>query len=184
MFFVHNWKKNCFQKINLSNNCGIIPSLIENKIIVWDNLYCNDYCPRKLFVGKWKSRDSNINIMLNGTGLFETDKLLLNLIKVENNNQNWEKTILKFKIPSYFLTFQCFLINLSLDSKKLKENLMKKNSLNQLITYCGNGKSTSLEWYPYLLGLKQDYLIYKKKLKIKRIRKTQTFFSYINRKQK
>ena len=185
VFLFITGKKIVSKKINLPNNCGIIPSLIKNKIIVWDNLYCNDYCPRKLFVGKWDSRDSNINIMLNGTGLIETDKLLLNLMKIENNNRNWKKTILKYKIPSIFFNISMFFDKPFFDSKKIGRQFNEKKFIESIDYLLWKWKDPiSLELYPYLLGLKQDYLIYKKKLKINRIRKTQTFFSYTNSKQK
>ena len=71
------------------------------------------------------------------------------------------------------------------DSKKIERKFNEKKFIESIDYLLWKWKDPiSLEWYPYLLGLKQDYLIYKKKLKIKRIRKTQTFFSYINRKQK
>ena len=41
---------------------------IPHQTVIWDNLYCNDYCPRRLFVGEYTHRPVDIPVLLNGTG--------------------------------------------------------------------------------------------------------------------
>jgi len=50
------------------------------EIVFWDNLYANDYCPRRLFVGPWMSRENATPVLLNATGMIETDCLLLDIM--------------------------------------------------------------------------------------------------------
>ena len=54
--------------------------LTEQKIIVWDNLYANDYCPRRLFLGPWSGRSNAGSVLLNPTGMVHTDCLLLDIM--------------------------------------------------------------------------------------------------------
>ena len=54
--------------------------LTEHKIIVWDNLYANDYCPRRLFLGPWSGRSNAGSVLLNPTGMVHTDCLLLDIM--------------------------------------------------------------------------------------------------------
>ena len=68
------------EQISLKNNAGILAHNLSHRVIIWDNLYCNDYCPRRLFTGPWTGRQDADPILLNGTGLPETDKLLLGLM--------------------------------------------------------------------------------------------------------
>ena len=56
----------------------IKPVEFKNKIVFWDNVYANDYCPRKLMLGPWKYREKSDDIMINPTGLIETDFSICN----------------------------------------------------------------------------------------------------------
>lgn len=51
-----------------------------HRIIVWDNLYANDYCPRRLFVGPWRGRLDLQEFVLNPTGMPATDALLFDIV--------------------------------------------------------------------------------------------------------
>ena len=44
-----------------------IEKLINTKIIIWDNYYSNDYCPRRIFVGPLTGRKNINDIMINPT---------------------------------------------------------------------------------------------------------------------
>ena len=50
-------------------------------MIIWDNFYANDYCPRRLFLGPWRAVNLP-DVMLNPTGMIETDLLLLDLMSL------------------------------------------------------------------------------------------------------
>ena len=68
------------EKISLPKEAGVLANKLQRPLIIWDNLYCNDYCPRRLFTGRWTGRKAADPILLNGTGMPETDKLLLGLM--------------------------------------------------------------------------------------------------------
>ncbi|MGB2234786.1 MAG: beta-N-acetylglucosaminidase domain-containing protein, partial [Candidatus Puniceispirillum sp.] len=45
---------------------------LGHRVIIWDNIYAQDYCPRRLFIGPYRGRDMADDIMLNPTGMIET----------------------------------------------------------------------------------------------------------------
>jgi hyaluronoglucosaminidase len=62
-----------------------VTRLFGNNVCLWDNLYANDYCPHKLFIGPYAGRSAKLNdtvsgILLNPTGMVNTDIFLLNLL--------------------------------------------------------------------------------------------------------
>ena len=52
----------------------------RHRIVVWDNLYANDYCPRRLFLGPWTGREGLADALVNPTGMSATDALLLDVV--------------------------------------------------------------------------------------------------------
>jgi hypothetical protein len=59
-----------------------VSGLFHGNIIVWDNLYANDYCPHRLFTGPYRGRPKALRayvkgLCLNPTGLVHTDAMLL-----------------------------------------------------------------------------------------------------------
>ena len=42
-----------------------IKKILSNEIIIWDNFYANDYCPRRFFIGPALGRENVKNIMVN-----------------------------------------------------------------------------------------------------------------------
>ena len=36
---------------------------LSNEIIIWDNYYANDYCPRRFFIGPTLGRENQKNIL-------------------------------------------------------------------------------------------------------------------------
>ena len=59
--------------------------IADSRMLIWDNFYANDYCPRRLFFGPWRRPAEASNILLNPTGLIETDKLLIQNFKPLSN---------------------------------------------------------------------------------------------------
>lgn len=62
-------------------------SAFRQRLILWDNFFCNDYCPRRLFPGPHAGRVKIDELMLNGTGMIETDLLILDLMAAGDNHQ-------------------------------------------------------------------------------------------------
>jgi hypothetical protein len=59
-----------------------VSKLFCGNVIVWDNLYANDYCPHRLFIGPYRGRSGALRagvkgICLNPTGHLYTDSMLL-----------------------------------------------------------------------------------------------------------
>ena len=63
---------------NFSTKYNIVKKWItKRKIIYWDNFYANDYCPKRIFIGPWLNKNLIKKSMINGTGLINTDLLIL-----------------------------------------------------------------------------------------------------------
>ena len=157
-----------------------IKKILSNEIIIWDNFYANDYCPRRFYIGPTLGRENVKNIMVNPTGLIKTDLLVLDIfgksITGKLSEREWRKILnihdvpdAFFKIKKYFLKPD-FGLNPSTQSFKIK-----KNDIEELdfLLWKWKGK-LSREWYPYLFGLKQDLQIKQKLLTSERIIKSQT----------
>ncbi len=90
----------------------------EHRIVIWDNLYANDYCPRRLYVGPWLGRSGIDEVMLNPTGMLETDLMLLSIMATTNksaiqNTDNsasvdtrWAAVLKEYQVPESFNVVQ------------------------------------------------------------------------------
>ena len=89
-----------------SKHKAINQKVSDNKIIYWDNFYANDYCPKRLFVGPWKNKKLIDKSMINGTGMIQTDKLLIEIVNKTASNKNqflkWKNILLDNKVPKEF----------------------------------------------------------------------------------
>ena len=85
----------------------------KHRVILWDNLYANDYCPRRLFVGAWRRRKNLQHVLLNPTGMINTDCLLLalmadGLLQDGSNSDesaildSWKKILVDHSVPDAF----------------------------------------------------------------------------------
>ena len=152
----------------------------NNEIFIWDNFYANDYCPRRIFLTPWTGRDKIKNILVNLTGLIETDLFLLDLIFFSDTSdlktKPLEKVIAIHKIPRQFIDISNFFSRPHCnDDNKLKLIKIKKKSVRSIDHLLWKWKSNlAMEWYPFLMSLKHDLLIYKNLLDEDRIKKTQT----------
>ena len=85
--------------------------LKQSKIIYWDNFYANDYCPKRLIIGPWKNNNLIDKSMINGTGLIETDELILEIVNKTGNKKNkyilWKKILKRtMASPNIFYTLK------------------------------------------------------------------------------
>ena len=186
--FFESIKKNhliffCGKKVvSRKNNELIKPVKYKNQIIFWDNIFANDYCPKKLMVGPWKYRKNLNNIMINPTGLIETDLFILDIISCSKSNisiqKAWINACIKNNIPKYFFTIYQFFNPYKIINYNLKINSKEYNkiiiALDQLLWDWNS--PLSREWYSYLYGLKQDIMLTQNKMIKKNIFKTQTIF--------
>ena len=165
---------------NFSSNKKIILQKIkENKIVNWDNYYANDYCPKKLFIGPWENKNLIEKSMINGTGMVETDKLILEIVNKtakKNNFLLWQETLIIHNIPDVFFNICHHFLKPSFTfEKKIKTFKYSENTYKALDVLLWQWKTKmSREWYPYLLNLKHDLQIFDKSLSFNRVLKTQT----------
>ena len=157
-----------------------ISKMINTQIIFWDNFYANDYCPRKLFIGPFVNRKGVNNLMINPTGLIETDLLILDIVSKTQNSKTpykaWKKLLLKHDIPLNFFNVQNYMLKPAFGKNPNlpKINVTKTNIENLNYLLWKWKKPLSREWFPYLLGLKHDLQLNQKELSSERILKTQT----------
>ena len=113
-----------------SNKKIILQKIKENKIVNWDNYYANDYCPKKLFIGPWENKNLIEKSMINGTGMIETDKLILEIVNktaIKNNFLLWKEILIKHNIPNVFFNICHHFLSPSFTfEKKIKHlNILK-----------------------------------------------------------
>ena len=150
-------------------------------IIIWDNFYANDYCPRRLFLGPWRSADMP-HVMLNPTGMIETDLLLLRLVAGTRDQAGrgseagkiyWRELIQKAAVPDVFFDIAAY-FDAPYGFAAEFPMPSAKTALAALEILLWRWKSPlQREWYPHLMGLKQDILLANGELPLERIGKTQ-----------
>lgn len=171
---------------------GAMPYLPSNPLqrqratgraVLWDNLYANDYCPRRLFIGPWQGRSDVQDALLNPTGMIHTDCLLLELMAANkgftDNSvqalQTWRTVLKKHGVPDAFFELTPYFYHPVFNSDE--ELSVPKITLATFdaIEHClWRWKSPlSREWYGYIFGLKHDLLLEKNQLPNDRICKTQ-----------
>ena len=146
------------------------------RLVLWDNRYCNDYCPRRLFVGPHKGRSMNRELMLNGTGMIETDKLLLAVMSAGDDVAAWRAALGDSGVPDAFFYLAPFFDAPALTGDVVQAlPLPDAQQMDAIETLLWRWKSPlAREWYPFLFGLKHDSLIASGDLPAERIAKTQS----------
>ena len=162
-----------------AHNIGKVGETIRHRKLIWDNFYCNDYCPRRLFVGPYIGRKDDHPILLNGTGMPQTDQFLLCVYK----GQGFAETCAEWGVPAAFQTVSSFFARpIFSDEQPDALNLSpaeERNILAALEELLWSWKSPiAREWYPFLFGLKQDILLYQKEMDALRIAKTHSAALY------
>ena len=171
--------KNVVEKKINQNSLKTVTKFLKNEIIIWDNYYANDYCPSRLFLGPWINRSNEISIMINPTGLIETDLLIIDIVGTQlkhNKYKNWRSVIIENNIPFQFFSISKYFKSPDFtDNSKLKTFNYSNNDIRILDYLLWNWHSNiSREWYPFLMGLKVDLQINLGVLPNNRIIKTQT----------
>ena len=166
-FFYCGKKVICCNKIDYESD--FLKLIDKERIILWDNFYANDYCPRKFFIGSRPISKTCKKLMINLTGNIELDLVLLEIGYLNINNLDSLKNVLKRKnIPNKFNQVLKYFyspdkqINLN---KISKANLLKDiGALDHLLWIWKSPLAREL--FPYFMILKQNLnLLYKKDLK-------------------
>jgi len=157
-----------------------IKKILSNEIIIWDNFYANDYCPRRFFIGPTLGRENVKNIMVNPTGLITTDLLILDIfgrsIVDKISKREWENILNIHNVPDTFLKIKKYFLKPDFGSNPSTLSLKIQKEDIEILDFLLWKWNTELsrEWYPYLFGLKHDLQINQKTLTSERKIKTQT----------
>lgn len=167
-------------------------SYLKHRVIIWDNLYANDYCPRRLFVGPWVRRGRLRDVLLNPTGMVHTDCLLLELMAAgmrqaatvgseqENAVSAWRSILSDHGVPPAFRDLAPYFahphFNIEEITDEVAYDLVNTEPVRVAIEHCLWRWKTPLsrEWYTYIFGLKHDLLTRCGHHSPDRILKTQT----------
>jgi len=150
-------------RIDLAKTALARAGIPTERMIVWDNLYANDYCPRRLFLGCWQGRDNAQHILINPTGLVHTDALLLHLMAAGEDKTAWQNTFTAHGVPPAFMDIAGFFdLPPQPDAAATQDPFdpdQTKTWLDALDTLLWRWKSPlQREWYPFLMGLRGDLL--------------------------
>ncbi|PID63452.1 MAG: hypothetical protein CSB44_01590 [Gammaproteobacteria bacterium] len=178
-----------------------------NRLVLWDNLWANDYCPRRLFVGPWFGRDGCRDVLVNPTGLPHTDALLMRMVaairaahrdwlpldelgpSMVQVTHIWRDVLLDAGVHPYFMVVAEGLWQPWCNGDDAREAgrelpQLPKEAVNAfddperwlrlLDDLLWRWKSPlAREWFPWLMGLRQDVLALAGQHSDIRIRKTQ-----------
>jgi protein O-GlcNAcase/histone acetyltransferase len=160
------------------------PKSEAHRLILWDNLYANDYCPRRLFIGPWHGRQNISNVLLNPTGMINTDVLLLDLMAAQVGLEDhsfeatsvWRNVLTKHGVPDEFFEIAQYFYHPVFNNQVEADLPAPSITTFNAIEHCLWRWKTPLarEWYGYIFGLKHDLLSEQQQLPQDRIRKTQT----------
>jgi len=182
------------------NDLQALTDKLSRQIIIWDNFYANDYCPRRFYVGPWSGRQSCADLVINPTGMLHTDKLLMQIVASvrnassdsdsdsesdsnsdSNDYELWRQCIKDAGVPNSFHEIaHHFSAPVFSDHTAAAEKdshgshppvTAQLAAIEQLLWHWKS--PLAREWYPYLMGLKQDLSIADGQLSELRIRKTQ-----------
>ena len=160
----------------LATGTSLAREHLTQRLILWDNIYCNDYCPRRLFVGRHTGRDDIADLMLNGTGMIETDLLLLSAMQAGDDDAAWRMALAKAGVPDDFHALApWFDLGVANDRAPSPPAAPEQAHFDAIETLLWRWKGPlAREWYPFLFGLKHDLLIETGQLPDLRVAKTQT----------
>jgi hyaluronoglucosaminidase len=141
--------------------------LFNGNVCIWDNLYANDYCPQRLFIGPYQNRAHDIKkssggVLLNPTGLVHTDMFLLSLLaafrKGLDPRKAWKARVSEFPFAKELALVAPFMdLPFSVLSKKFFSASPIEGCKAALKKLIWEWKSPlQREWYPFLYMLDCD----------------------------
>ena len=146
---------------------GPLCRMFGGRVLLWDNLYANDYCPNKIFLGPYRGRARETwslteGVLLNPTGLPATDDFLLGLLADSRRGRpavaSWSSALRESGVPEEFRAVARFLdspffVPGASDLSPRRAAACRK-ALKRLI-WDWKG-ALHQEWYPYLFMLDAD----------------------------
>lgn len=146
---------------------GWLSRRFRGNLVLWDNLYADDYCPNKIFLGPFAGRGREAwaltrGILLNPTGLPATDRFLLDLLAAHRRgdpaSKAWKQALARHEVPREFLAVAPFLASPFFRPGAEDLSPRRMASMRKALKYLIWDWKGSLhqEWYPYLFMLDAD----------------------------
>lgn len=147
---------------------GALRKMFPGGLLLWDNLYANDYCPNKIFLGPYLGRtretwEVSDGILLNPTGLPATDRLLLDLLAASRKGRPakaaWTSVLEAREIPLEFRAVARFLDSpffRAAAADLAPRRLASARKALKALIWDWKG-DFHREWYPYLFMLDADF---------------------------
>ena len=148
-----------------------VTQLFSGNVCIWDNIYANDYCPRRLFIGSYKNRSEDVlkttrGVLLNPTGLVHTDAFLLSLlsgyVKKIGPEKAWGSAVEALPFADEIRTIAPYF---DLPYAKLPQTAFAprhltrvKQALKKLLWEWKAPLQS--EWYPFLYSLDSDIALW------------------------
>lgn len=141
--------------------------IFQGNVLLWDNLYANDYCPNKIFLGPYHGRTRDIwrltrGVLLNPTGLPMTDRLLLDLLAAFREGKPaqaaWREVMDRYALPKAFRAAAPYLASPFYRPGPKNLAPARVAALHKALkTLIWDWKGVlHQEWYPYLFMLDAD----------------------------
>jgi hypothetical protein len=130
-------------------------------LVLWDNLYADDYCPNKIFLGPFLGRGREAwtltrGILLNPTGLPATDRFLLDLLAAHRRGEPaakaWKNALVRHAVPREFLAVALFRPG---PKELAPRRVAAMRKALKFLIWDWKG-ILHQEWYPYLFMLDAD----------------------------
>jgi|WetSurMetagenome_2_1015567.scaffolds.fasta_scaffold00572_6 hypothetical protein len=152
---------------------GPVSRMFKGNIVIWDNLYANDYCPSRLFAGPYTGRSRNVydvaqGMLINPTGMPHTDSLLLGILAAFNEKKSsttgWREAARESGVDKKFPSVAQFFLPPNTPNRReapTKQAIARyRKALHHLVW---EWKSPlQREWYPFLYTLDADLSLLEK----------------------
>lgn len=157
------------EKLN-QKTIGDILKLFNGNVVIWDNIWANDYAPMRIFLGPYLGREGSIikntkGLLINPTGLYHTDKFLLSLFgdflkSKKVTVSGWDRVADEYDISPLFYKIRKFFWSsfFIVPSKYYSKNAIDKygNLYDDLIVDWQN--PLKLEWFPFIQALNLNFI--------------------------
>ncbi len=169
-----------------SKSAAVAGDSLGHRVVLWDNFYANDYCPRQLFLAPWTGREQISDYLLNPTGLPYTDRLLLDIVVSTHTStdraNDWTQALKRHGVPEAFHAIAPYFGEPFFGDRTVLGDIrdldchMPNETVVRAIEIClWKWKSPlAREWYPFIMSLKQDLALMQGELPRVRVLKTQS----------
>jgi hyaluronoglucosaminidase len=149
---------------------GPLCRLFSGNVVIWDNLYANDYCCGKIFGGPYTGRsfgllDTTRGVLLNPTGLPLTDAFLLSLLGAFSRripaHKAWRDAAANHGLPAELVSVVEFFSSPFTQPAAAPPGSARHRRLRKTVEWLVFSWKGPLhrEWYPFLYQLRCDLML-------------------------